>query len=55
MNKKLYDNNKPIVSVSNSSEKALKISANAILFLVGAWMVIKLSKEILKELEGMGL
>jgi hypothetical protein len=36
-------------------EDTLKIAATAILLLGGCWIILKLSKEMLKELEGMGL
>jgi hypothetical protein len=55
MKKEPESTNKPIILVSNNPEKALKITLTAMLLLVGAWGIIKLSKEMLKELEGMGL
>ena len=40
---------------SRSTDKTFKIATTAILLLVGTWIVLKISKEMLKELEGMGL
>ena len=40
---------------SKRSEDTIKIAATALLILAGAWLVLKISKEMLKELEGMGL
>lgn len=37
------------------NDGAFKIVTNGLLILVGTWLVLKISKEILKELEGMGL
>jgi hypothetical protein len=37
------------------NDGALKISVNGLLILAGTWLLLKISKEILKELEGMGL
>jgi hypothetical protein len=36
-------------------EDTIKIAATTIILIAGCWMVLKLSKEMLKELEGMGL
>jgi hypothetical protein len=46
---------KPIVLKQTRSEDATKITVTALLILAGTWMVLKISKEMLKELEGMGL
>jgi hypothetical protein len=37
------------------NDGALKIATNGLLILAGTWLLLKISKEILKELEGMGL
>jgi hypothetical protein len=41
--------------VERKSNGALKIAVNGLLILAGTWLLLKISKEILKELEGMGL
>lgn len=55
MKKELNKTLKPMIFVSNYHDEAIKVTVTAILMLFGAWAVIKLSKEMLKELEGMGL
>ncbi len=55
MNENQEQTKKPIISTSSKSEDAIKITITAILILAGTWMVLKISKEMLKELEGMGL
>ena len=37
------------------TDKVLKTTATAILLIAGTWLILKISKEMLKELEGMGL
>lgn len=37
------------------NDGALTIATNGLLILAGTWLLLKISKEILKELEGMGL
>ena len=54
MNKEQKQTKKPIILTSSKSEDAIKITATAILTLAAAWLVLKISKEMLKELEGMG-
>jgi hypothetical protein len=39
----------------NSAEMFIKVAGTSILILAGAWLVLKISKQMLKELEGMGL
>lgn len=52
MNKEL--NQKKIIN-RNNLELALKVGVAGIVILAGTWVVLKISREILKELEGMGL
>ncbi len=40
---------------SSPTDQAFQITATAILLIAGTWLVMKISKEMLKELEGMGL
>jgi hypothetical protein len=54
MNKDLKQTKKPIILTTSKSDDAIKITITAILILAGTWMVLKISKEMLKELEGMG-
>ena len=54
MNKELQPTKNPIVLKKSRSEDAIKITVTALLILAGTWMVLKISKEMLKELEGMG-
>ena len=54
MNKDQKPTKNPIVLKQTRSEDAIKITVTALLILVGTWMVLKISKEMLKELEGMG-
>lgn len=37
------------------ADMMLKTTFTSILLIAGAWIVLKMSKEMLKELEGMGL
>lgn len=37
------------------NDGAFKIATNGLLILASTWLLLKISKEILKELEGMGL
>ena len=46
---------KPSSMVITPTEKVLKTTATAILIIAGTWLILKMSKEMLKELEGMGL
>jgi hypothetical protein len=46
---------KSIDPTPSKTEQTIKIVATTIILIVGCWMVLKLSKEMLKELEGMGL
>jgi hypothetical protein len=43
------------VPTQNPTEMFIKVAATSILIMAGAWLVLKISKEMLKELEGMGL
>jgi hypothetical protein len=43
------------VPPQDSTEVFIKVSATTILIMTGVWLVLKISKEMLKELEGMGL
>jgi len=52
MNKEL--NQKKIV-IRNNFELALTVGVTSIVILAGTWVVVKISREILKELDGMGL
>ena len=54
MNKDQDQTKRPIILTSSKSEDAIKITITAILILAGTWLVLKISKEMLKELEGMG-
>ena len=51
MNKELKPTKNPMVLQQTRSEDAFKITVTALLILAGTWMVIKISKEMLKELE----
>jgi len=55
MNENQKQTKKSIICNTSRSEDAIKITITAILILAGTWMVLKVSKEMLKELEGMGL
>lgn len=46
---------KPSKTVLTPTDKALKTTATAILLIAGTWIILKISKAMLKELEGMGL
>jgi hypothetical protein len=46
---------KPIIEKSSRTDDTFKIAAIAIFIMAGCWVVLKLSKEMLKDLEGMGL
>jgi hypothetical protein len=48
-------NKQSIQLKEQKNDGALKIAANGLLILAGTWLLLKISKEILKELEGMGL
>lgn len=37
------------------NDGVFKIATNGLLILASTWLLLKISKEILKELEGMGL
>ena len=39
----------------NNLKLAFKVGLTGIVILAGTWVVLKISREILKELEGMGL
>jgi hypothetical protein len=39
----------------NQTEKTLKIAVTAISIMAITWLALKISKQMLKELEGMGL
>ena len=54
MNKDQKPTKNPIVLKQTRSEDAIKITVTALLILAGTWMVLKISKEMLKELVGMG-
>jgi hypothetical protein len=54
MNKEQKPTKSPIVLKQTRSEDAIKITVTALLILAGTWMVLKISKEMLKDLEGMG-
>jgi len=54
MNKDQEQIKKPIILTKSRSEDAIKITATTILMLAAAWLVLKISKEMLKQLEGMG-
>jgi hypothetical protein len=51
MNKELKPTKNPIVLNQTRSEDAIKITVTALLILAGTWMALKISKEMLKELE----
>ena len=55
MNKEQKPTKKPIVLTPSRSDEAIKIAATTILILGVALLVLKMSKEMLKQLEGMGL
>ena len=55
MNKEQKPTKNPIVLKQTRSEDAFKIAATTILILGGALLVLRISKEMLKQLEGMGL
>jgi len=46
---------KPSKTGLTPTDKALKTTATAILLIAGTWLILKISKAMLKELEGMGL
>ena len=50
MNKELKPTKNPIVLKQTRSEDAIKITVTALLILAGTWMILKISKEMLKEL-----
>ena len=52
MNKEL---NQKKIDNRNNLELALKVGVVGIVILAGTWVALKISREILKELEGMGL
>jgi hypothetical protein len=54
MNKDQEQTKKPIILTTSRSDEAIKIAATTILILGVALLVLKISKEMLKELEGMG-
>ena len=54
MNKEQKQTKKPIILTTSKSEDAIKIAATTILILGVALLVLKISKEMLKELEGIG-
>ena len=54
MNKELKPTKNPIVLKQTRSEDAIKITVNALSILAGTWMVLKIRKEMLKELVGIG-
>ena len=45
----------PVPPVPNQVETFMKVAGTTILILAGTWLVLKISKEMLKEMEGMGL
>lgn len=45
----------PVPLVPNQAETFLKVAGTTILILAGTWLVLKISKEMLKDMEGMGL
>lgn len=49
------NNRKPNQRKASKTDEAIKITITAIVFIAGAWVILKVSKEVLKELEGMGL
>ena len=55
MNKEQKPIKNPIVLKQTRSEDAFKITVTALLIIAGTWMLLKISKEMLKELESMGL
>jgi len=55
MNKEQKPTKNPITLKQSKSEDAIKITVTAILILGGAWVLLKITKEMLKELEGIGL
>lgn len=55
MNKEQEQTKKPIILITSRSDDAIKITATAIVIIAGAWIVLKMGKEMLKEMEGMGL
>ena len=54
MNKELKPTKNPIVLKKSRSEDAIKINVTALFIIAGTW-IVQISKEMLKELEGMGL
>jgi hypothetical protein len=55
MNKEQKSTKNPITLKQSKSEDAIKITVTAILILGGAWVLLRITKEMLKELEGIGL
>ena len=51
--RKINTENNINVNKSNSVD-LFKVATNTVLIMAGTWVVLKISKEILKELEGMG-
>ena len=51
--RKINTENNINVNKSNSVD-LFKVATNTLLIIAGTWVVLKISKEILKELEGMG-
>jgi hypothetical protein len=45
----------PVPPVPNQVETFMKVAGTTIFILAGTWLVLKISKEMLKEMEGMGL
>ena len=54
MNKDQKQTKKPIILTTSRSDEAIKIAATTILILGVALLVLKISKEMLTQLEGMG-
>lgn len=54
MNKDQKQIKKSIILTTSRSDEAIKIAATTILILGGALLVLRISKEMLKQLEGMG-
>ncbi len=46
---------KPIIEKSIRTDDIFKIASTAKLIIAGCWVVLKLSKEMLKDMEGMVL
>jgi hypothetical protein len=55
MNKEQKSLKNTITIKQSKSENTIKITVTAILILGGAWILLKITKEMLKELEGIGL